>query len=76
MRLGYQFNREFSARLVGEYVTEGKQFRLEPLLTYKLNSFSVFYLGSSHALDDYPAPTGLTQTDRQLFLKFQYLWKV
>ncbi|MCE7934461.1 MAG: hypothetical protein DYG96_07695 [Chlorobi bacterium CHB2] len=76
LRLGYQFNRELSARLVCEYVTEGELLRLEPLLTYKLNSFSVFYLGSSHAMADYPAPAGLTQTDRQLFLKFQYLWKV
>jgi len=76
LRLGYQFSHEFSARLVSEYVTEGKQFRLEPLLTYKLNSFSVFYLGSSHAMDEYPPPTGLVQTGRQLFLKFQYLWKV
>jgi len=76
LSIGYQFSRELSARTICEYITEGKSLRLEPLLTYKLNSFSVIYLGSSHAMNDYPSPTGLTQTDRQFFLKFQYLWKV
>jgi hypothetical protein len=73
VRCNYQFSRELSLRLVGQYFTEGGSLSIEPLLTYKLNPFTIFYVGSSHALIDEPDPQGLTQTSRQFFAKLQYL---
>ena len=55
------------------------------LLSYKLNYASVFFLGLNGNYDDgllradgsVPAVTGapFVQTSRQVFLKFQYLWR-
>ena len=53
----------------------------EPLLTYRLNPWTVFYVGATSGYADYgrrddldlPTEAGLVQTSRQFFLKFQYL---
>ncbi len=44
-RLALQVNREASFRLVTEYDQAERALSLEPLLTYRLNAFSVIYLG-------------------------------
>ncbi len=49
---------------------------IEPLLTYRLNPFSMFYIGSNQAFRDYGAPDGMTHTSRQYFAKFQYLFRM
>jgi len=73
-RVELQFNRELSLRLVTQYVDFGDAgVSIEPLLMYRLNPFSIFYLGSTDRYTDYDTPTGFARTDRQFFLKFQYL---
>lgn len=76
-RASFQFTRAWSLRLVAQYNDFDERFALEPLLAYKLNPFSVFYLGSTHqysgAYDNPVGVTRLTQTERQIFFKFQYL---
>ena len=49
-------------------------FRIEPLLSYKINPFTVFFLGFNLGgqKDPYPDREGLTRTSQSLFLKFQY----
>jgi len=59
----------------------GRKWEIDPLLTYRLNPFSVFYLGSTHDLRDFnaadpEAPSLFRQTGRQYFVKLQYLWQV
>ena len=59
----------------------GGAWEIDPLLTYRLNPFSVFYLGSTHDLRDFNAaaaegPSQYRQVDRQYFLKLQYLWQI
>jgi hypothetical protein len=59
----------------------GRQWEFDPLLTYRLNSFSVFYLGSTHDLRDFNAAyadrgTDFQLTDRQFFTKIQYLLQI
>ncbi len=59
----------------------GRKWEIDPLLTYRLNPFSVFYLGSTHDLRDFNAadpgaPSLFRQTGRQYFVKLQYLWQV
>ncbi len=74
-----QFTRELAVRLVGQYDGFSDRVSVEPLLSYKLNPFSVVYLGSTHGyapaagLDGTVGP--LAPTQRQLFFKVQYLFR-
>ena len=59
----------------------GRKWEIDPLMTYRLNPFSVFYLGATHDLRDFNAadpgaPTLYRQTGRQYFAKLQYLWQI
>src|SRR4030065_1847563 len=42
----YHFSRNFFVRLVTQYDSFGKSFDLDPLSRYKLNPFTIFYIGS------------------------------
>ncbi len=75
-RLTYQFTRHLFLRLVTQYNDFAKAFEIDPLLSYKINPFTVFFIGSTHDMLDYGGPTGYKQTDRQFFVKFQYLIRV
>jgi hypothetical protein len=82
-RINYQFTRELFLRMVVQYSQEeqgGRQtdkgLNIEPLLSYKLNPFTIFYIGSTHAYRELGQPSDLTQTSRQFFMKFQYLFRI
>ena len=52
LRLTYQFTPRLFLRAIGEYVTwggGGACASVDPLLSYKINPFTVFFIGSSHA---------------------------
>ena len=69
-----QFNRELSLRIVTQYVDFGDGgLSLEPLLMYRLNPFSIFYVGMTDRFADYGGLTGYAETERQFFVKLQYL---
>jgi hypothetical protein len=72
----FQFTREFFLRLVVQYDDFNGALTIEPLLTYRLNPFSLFYIGSNQAYQDYGVPDGMTHTSRQYFAKFQYLFRM
>jgi len=75
----YLFTKNISLRLVLQYDSFQQKFDIDPLLSYKLNPFSVFYLGSTHAFSEIESPGSkprYIETDRQLFLKFQYMWRL
>ena len=75
-RLNYQHTRRLAARLIVQYDDFDSQLNLEPLLTYKVNPFTIFYIGSSARYewqdDD---DLGGKMTGRQFFLKLQYLFR-
>jgi hypothetical protein len=85
-KLTYQFSKSLFLRVVGEYVDDSESIAVDPLLSYKINPFTVFFLGSSHSFasfeDDPTTPPvevtdpGYRQTDRLFFVKFQYLIRV
>ncbi len=85
-RLTYQFSRRLFLRLVGEYVDDDQSVAVDPLISYKINPFTVFFLGSSHSFDEFnddPATGeievqdgGYRQTERLFFVKFQYLFRM
>lgn len=77
-RLNYQINKELSVRLVMEYNDYDHTLSLEPLVTYRINPFSVFYLGSSHGYESFGQQRLLDKQEshRQIFAKIQYLFQV
>ncbi len=81
-RWSLQVTKAFSVRLVGQYNDFSESFDVDPLLTYRLSPFSVFYLGSAY---DYCTYNGLgvngtdketCLTSRQFFMKLQYLFQI
>jgi hypothetical protein len=74
-----QIDKNFSLRLISQYDSFSGNFNFNPLLSYKLNPFSVFYVGSTYNYDDITNTNGVpryTLSGRQFFLKFQYLWRM
>ncbi|MEJ2634734.1 MAG: DUF5916 domain-containing protein [Calditrichia bacterium] len=85
----YQFNKSMMVRLIGEYnqveyysgpyeqLIRQKYFSLEPLFSYKMNAFSVFYLGGHIGAQNnfYLNWPDMRTTDQTLFIKFQYLFR-
>lgn len=71
----YQFSPELYIRLITQYDSFDKSVEFFPLLSYKLNPFTIFYIGSTQSLSDFGDPFGMRQTARQFFVKLQYLWR-
>jgi hypothetical protein len=69
----FQFTPELFLRLIGQYDQFDKAIDVYPLLSYKLNPYTIFYAGSTYSLIDFGPPFGVRQTSRQFFLKLQYL---
>lgn len=82
-RIQLQANRELSFRFVLQYNDFSRNWEFDPLLTYRLGSFSVFYAGSSYdynrlETDDSIVPKQIDwrMTSRQYFMKLQYLFRL
>lgn len=76
-RVNLQFTRQFFLRLIFQYNDFSRGYDFEPLLTYRINPFTVFYAGSAHRWTDFEenfSDFGVEETERQYFAKFQYLF--
>jgi hypothetical protein len=78
VRATYQHNKAISLRVLGQYNDFSQTFQLQPLLSYQPSPFTIFYIGSTSNqgadnLSINSMQRGQLQ-DRQLFLKFQYLF--
>ncbi len=71
----YQFSSEFFVRLISQYDQFAKQIQVDPMISYKLNPFTVFYVGSNHGFTKFSLPYGVERTVQQFFIKIQYLWQ-
>ncbi|MBN1163066.1 MAG: carbohydrate binding family 9 domain-containing protein [Candidatus Krumholzibacteriota bacterium] len=75
-----QASRELSARLVIQYNDRYHSLDIDPLITYRINSLTVFYVGSTHGYLDMIPPDNLRRrwvlNDRQYFMKLQYLFQL
>lgn len=80
MKATYYFNDKFSIRIITQYDSFNKQIIIDPLVSYKINPFSIFYVGSSYEYLNVPINDRndfqYQLSRRQIFLKFQYLWRV
>jgi hypothetical protein len=78
-KMNYFFNRRFNVRVVLQYNDIHRTLNVDPLLTYRINAFTVFYLGASSEYCDWPDSGGGSVTQnpylnrRQIFAKLQYL---
>jgi hypothetical protein len=76
-RFNYQLTRELFVRMIVQYDDFDQALSLEPLVTYKINPFTVFYVGSNYAMNyDIKGRIDSSLHSRQFFLKFQYLFSV
>ncbi|HPF36127.1 MAG TPA: DUF5916 domain-containing protein [Candidatus Krumholzibacteria bacterium] len=79
-RVQLQVNRELATRVVLQYDDFRGSWEADPLLTYRVNPFSIFYVGSTRDYLDLTGGrggvSGWKLTERQYFLKFQYLFQV
>jgi hypothetical protein len=82
-RVSLQANRELSLRLVVQYNDGRKAWNIDPLITYRISPFSVFYVGSTYDYREYDRFTSSgTQygshwdlNSRRFFMKLQYLFQ-
>ena len=78
-KISYQFNKNFFLRVLLQYDMFSKLFTADPLLSYKWNPYTIFFLGSSHDINELSNSEAISsyyETDRQFFVKFQYLWSL
>ncbi|MCP4568201.1 MAG: hypothetical protein GY841_11540, partial [FCB group bacterium] len=97
-RFRYQASRALSLRLVVQYndsremvnyasgeTWHDKAWDIDPMITYRISSFSVFYVGSTSDYykvaagdltgDGAPNSTKMKLDSRQFFMKLQYLFQ-
>lgn len=78
-RAVYQFSRGVFLRLITQYDSFNGTLEIDPLISFKLNPFTIFYLGSTHEITDFgssPDHSRYIQSNRQFFAKIQYLWRM
>ena len=90
-RMSAYFSRELSLRFVVQYNNFSETWDLDPLITYQMNPFTLFYIGTTYdyekdyGLDpsgDFYAADGDRSCDmtrlksRQFFMKLQYLFQL
>lgn len=78
-RLYFQFNRMFSFRLVAQFNDFYQTWNFDPLIIYRINPFSLFYIGSTHdyyRFNDSEFGTRTQMISRQIFVKLQYLFQI
>jgi hypothetical protein len=82
-RIQFQANRELSLRFVIQYNDFSEKWEFDPLFTYRISSFSVFYAGSTYDYDKFEinpsTPDRYTDwkvTSRQYFMKLQYMFRI
>jgi hypothetical protein len=73
-RLNYLFSKRLALRLVTQYNEFDDRLEIDPLITYRVNPFTAFFVGSTHDYTDYDEDErGFKRTNRQFFFKVQYL---
>ena len=78
LRASYQHTKSLGFKVLTQYNDFSKGFQIQPLLTYQPSPFTIFYIGSTSnqnvdglAFDN--IQNGML-TDRQYFMKIQYLF--
>jgi len=80
-RFNLQLSREWSARVIVQYNSFAESWDADPLLTWRLNPFTIFYVGSTQHYEEFAPSTAIQDvewrlTDRSYFFKIQYLFQL
>ncbi|MBC8478639.1 carbohydrate binding family 9 domain-containing protein [bacterium] len=90
-RISLQYNRQLSIRLFSQYSEFSDTWVFDPLITYQLTPFTLFYVGSTYTVQAYDnlnksGDRFVAETeqsfrhykldDRQFFMKVQYLFQL
>jgi hypothetical protein len=90
-RISYQHNRQLSIRLFAQYNDFSKTWVFDPLVTYQITPFTLFYVGSTYYFQKYDnlnlngsrlataTEDGFSHNKldaRQFFMKVQYLFQL
>jgi len=73
--LVYQFSPAMFIRAIIEYNSFAKSYDVYPLFSYKLSAFTTFFAGMTNSYYEFGSPAGIRITDRQYFVKMQYLFR-
>lgn len=76
LSFNYQYNKNLYFRIISQYNSFSRDYELDPLIRYKLNPFTIFYIGSTYDFKKFEEPYGITKMQRQYFMKFQYLFQM
>lgn len=71
--LKYQFSPKAFFRTIAEYNSFSESLNIYPLFNYKAGAFTTFYAGITNNFINYGDPFGFTTTNRQYFIKLQYM---
>lgn len=75
-RTSFNLTRRLFGRVVLQYDEFDDAFDVEPLVTYRINPFTLFYVGSTSTFQRYEEPREqFAETQRQFFAKVQYLFQ-
>jgi len=74
----YNFTKKLFLRFITEYDSFNDQIQFYPLFYYKANAFTKFYIGMTNYVTDFDPSINngfrdFRQTNREFFIKFQYL---
>jgi hypothetical protein len=79
-KLSLQLTRELSLRVVLQYDDFEEVWEADPLITYQINPFSIFYVGSTRDYASFAVeengPRDWRLTERTYFFKLQYLFQL
>jgi len=82
-RADVSLSRRLFVRLVVQYDEFGDRLDVEPLVTYRVNPFTMFFLGATSGYEKFQAADYATLTaddwqraDRQIFAKIQYQFRL
>ena len=74
-RVNNSFNSKLTMRTKIQYSDFSNSWFIEPMITYQPNAFSALYFGINDLLEtEDEIFSSLTESKRQLFIKFQYLF--
>ncbi len=83
-RVSMQMSRELSVRLITQYDDFYRRWDIDPLLTYRISPFTLFYIGTTYDyrsmnecdMEGKTVARSMHLCSRQFFMKLQYLFQV
>lgn len=76
VNMNYQFTKDLSFRIIGEYNEFDDELFVQPLLKWNPNPATVFFIGGSRGYMQPESNKKLRLDNSQIYMKFQYLFDI